>query len=169
MTSGVSRSAMKASRLERWLEDESALAGLAHELAPTLPSPCVLTLEGELGAGKSAFARALLRALGVTGTIRSPTYTLVETYESAVGPVAHLDLYRIGTPDELEYLDFGEILERHVLVLIEWPAKAGGFAPSPDLRVELAYAVDPGGASDVDGRPGGSCREGRRIVVERFH
>ncbi|MGO0999666.1 tRNA (adenosine(37)-N6)-threonylcarbamoyltransferase complex ATPase subunit type 1 TsaE [Lysobacter sp. CA196] len=98
-------------------------------------------LHGDLGAGKSTLARALLRALGVTGAIRSPTYTLVERYPLAEGGEAwHLDLYRIGDAGELEFLglDGGEA----VLWLVEWPERGRGWLPAPDLRVELAVEGD---------------------------
>lgn len=115
----------------------------------------IVHLHGDLGAGKSTLARALLRALGVRGAIRSPTYTLVERYplgdggpddgESGDGghdrgEAWHLDLYRIGDAGELEYLglDGGEA----VLWLIEWPERGLGWLPAPDLRVDLAQEGD---------------------------
>lgn len=97
----------------------------------------IVHLHGDLGAGKSTLARALLRALGVQGAIRSPTYTLVERYPLDDGGEAwHLDLYRIGDAGELEYLglDGGEA----VLWLIEWPERGLGWLPAPDLRIDLA-------------------------------
>lgn len=97
----------------------------------------IVHLHGDLGAGKSTLARALLRALGVQGAIRSPTYTLVERYPLSDGGEAwHLDLYRIGDAGELEFLglDGGEAS----LWLIEWPERGLGWLPAPDLRIDLA-------------------------------
>lgn len=111
--------------------------GLA--LAETLPAePMVVHLHGELGAGKSSLARALLRGLRVTGAIRSPTYTLVEPYETASGVVLHLDLYRLGSAEELEFLALDEYQDRSRLWLIEWPERGIGLLPAADLVFRLS-------------------------------
>lgn len=107
-------------------------------LAQSLPAqPAVLYLEGDLGAGKTTTARALLHALGVTGAVRSPTYTLVECYDTAAGEVAHLDLYRIAHPEELEYLALDELAVDARLWLVEWPQRGQGALPAPDLELRL--------------------------------
>ena len=111
---------------------------LGASLARHLPdAPVVVFLEGDLGAGKTTTARALLHALGVEGAVRSPTYTLVERYETARGEVAHLDLYRIADPEELEYLALDDLAARAHLWLIEWPDRGRGMLPEPDLIVHL--------------------------------
>ncbi|RDZ28859.1 tRNA (adenosine(37)-N6)-threonylcarbamoyltransferase complex ATPase subunit type 1 TsaE [Lysobacter silvisoli] len=126
------------------LRDADATDALGAALARTRPAQAVVHLSGDLGAGKSTLARALLRALGVQGAIRSPTYTLVERYPlSAGGEAWHLDLYRIGDAGELEFLGLDG--DEAVLWLIEWPDRGGGALPAADLRVELA--VDGEGRS----------------------
>jgi len=112
---------------------------LGQALAATRPAQALLELQGDLGAGKSTTARALLRALGVTGAIRSPTYTLVERYPLADGSEAwHMDLYRIGGAAELDFLGLDEGTAS--LWLVEWPERGAGALPSTDLRLELEMA-----------------------------
>ena len=123
---------------EGWLEDAEATARLGEVLAHTRPPRALVELQGDLGAGKSTLARALLRALGVQGAIRSPTYTLVERYPlgAGAGEAWHLDLYRIGHAAELDFLglDDGDVN----LWLVEWPERGAGALPPTDLRIELA-------------------------------
>jgi len=109
---------------------------IAALFARMRPRRGIVHLRGDLGAGKSTLARALLRALGVTGAIRSPTYTLVERYPVGDGDAVHLDLYRIGDPGELEFLglDAGE----GTLWLVEWPERGASALPPADLDVALA-------------------------------
>jgi len=119
-----------------WLADPEATDALGAALARTRPDRAVVHLQGDLGAGKSTLARALLRALGVAGTIRSPTYTLVERYPLGTGGDAlHLDLYRIGDPGELEFL--GIDAAEGSLWLIEWAERGGRALPPADLVVLL--------------------------------
>ncbi len=129
--------------------DQAAVEALAGELASQAPDSGVLSLEGELGAGKSTFARAFLRSLGVTGTIRSPTYTLVEPYaiDRAPGPeqVLHLDLYRLGDPEELDYLGVRDEIDQ-ALLLVEWLSQAGG-----ELSADLCLLLQ-GDPADPDHR-----------------
>ncbi len=118
------------------LADAEATARFAEVLAASAPLPAVVHLHGDLGAGKSTLARAWLRALGVQGAIRSPTYTLVERYPLATGEALHLDLYRIGDGAELEFLGLDDV--DAALWLIEWPERAGDALPPADLRVALS-------------------------------
>ena len=121
------------------LRDPDATEALGHALAATQAMPAVVYLHGDLGAGKSTLARAWLRALGVTGTIRSPTYTLVEHYPLPGGGEAlHLDLYRIGGAGELEFLALDDA--SGALWLVEWPERGGGGLPAADLQIDLAVA-----------------------------
>lgn len=121
--------------LERHLADPVATDAFAVALAGTAPTTAVVHLHGDLGAGKSSLARAWLRALGVTGPIPSPTYTLVERYAVPNGEALHLDLYRIGDVGELEFLGLDG--EGARLWLIEWPERGAGAVPAPDLLIHL--------------------------------
>ena len=135
------------------LPDAHATDVLGHALAATRPQPAVVHLHGDLGAGKSTLARALLRALGVTGTVRSPTYTLVERYPVEGGEAWHLDLYRIGDPGELDFLGLDE--GGAVLWLVEWPERGRGATPAPDLEVRLAIHGTGRSAELLSGSPAG--------------
>ncbi len=120
-----------------FLPDPAATDAIAARFANARPASAIVHLHGDLGAGKSSFARAFLRRLGVTGAIRSPTYTLVERYPLADGREAlHLDLYRIGDPGELEFL--GIEPEQVSLWLVEWPERGAGALPLADLHLRLA-------------------------------
>ncbi|MCY7313589.1 MAG: tRNA (adenosine(37)-N6)-threonylcarbamoyltransferase complex ATPase subunit type 1 TsaE [Pseudoxanthomonas sp.] len=123
------------------LADVDATDTLGHALAASRPEVAVVHLHGDLGAGKSTLARALLRGLGVQGAIRSPTYALVERYAIPQGEAWHLDLYRIADAAELDFLGLDEA--EATLWLVEWPERAGSALPAADLRVELA-ADGPG-------------------------
>ena len=107
------------------------------ETLPDVAAGWTVLLNGELGAGKSTLARALLRALGHAGAVPSPTYTLVEPYELSGLPVYHVDLYRIGSEEELRYLGWNELDSG--LRLVEWPDRAPGLAAAADIDVRLAY------------------------------
>lgn len=117
------------------LADTATTEALGRALAVTRPAQAVVHLQGDLGAGKSTLARALLRALGVEGAIRSPTYTLVERYPIPAGEAWHLDLYRIGDAAELDFLGLDDAVA--TLWLVEWPERAGPALPAADLLVEL--------------------------------
>ncbi|MBB4125258.1 tRNA threonylcarbamoyladenosine biosynthesis protein TsaE [Xanthomonas translucens] len=122
------------------LQDSDATECLGQVLAATRPAQAMVHLRGDLGAGKSTLARALLRALGVQGAIRSPTYTLVERYPLADGEAWHLDLYRIGAAGELDFLGLDEASV--TLWLVEWPERGGDVLPPADLVVALALHED---------------------------
>jgi ATPase, YjeE family len=119
------------------LADSDATDQLGRVLAATRPSQAVVQLHGDLGAGKSTLARALLRALGVQGAIRSPTYTLVERYPLPRGGEAwHMDLYRIGDAGELDFLGLDDA--QATLWLVEWPERGAGALPPADLDIHLS-------------------------------
>jgi tRNA threonylcarbamoyladenosine biosynthesis protein TsaE len=123
------------------LLDERGLIALAQCLAAAISgSGGVIHLQGDLGAGKTTFARALLGALGVASRIKSPTYSLLESYDSPALRIHHLDLYRIAAPDELEFLGLDDLTSGPFLLVIEWPERAGDALPAADLVVHLAHA-----------------------------
>ncbi len=117
---------------------ERAGARLAAALG-RLPGPTIVALKGPLGAGKTTLARGLLRGLGHAGRVRSPTFTLLEPYELAGMQVAHLDLYRLADPSELDFLGVADLLVPGAVVLVEWPERAGDRLPAPDLTLVLDY------------------------------
>lgn len=140
--------------MDVFLPDPEATGRCGHALARTRPPQAVVHLHGDLGAGKSTLARAMLRALGVQGAIRSPTYTLVERYALADGGEAlHLDLYRIGDAGELEFLGLDDA--RAALWLVEWPERGTRALPAPDLVVELAISGTGRQASLIPVGPSG--------------
>ncbi|MBN8886730.1 MAG: tRNA (adenosine(37)-N6)-threonylcarbamoyltransferase complex ATPase subunit type 1 TsaE [Rudaea sp.] len=120
--------------------NETELVALARRLADRVADGGVIYLEGDLGVGKTTFARALLGALGVGARIKSPTYSLIESYEANGLLIHHLDLYRIAAPDELEFLGLSDLAAGRFLLLAEWPERGGDALPVPDLVVHLAHA-----------------------------
>jgi tRNA threonylcarbamoyladenosine biosynthesis protein TsaE len=121
-------------------EETEALGARLLGMPPNPAAPWVVELAGDLGTGKSTFARGALRALGVTGPIKSPSYTLLESYELPVIAVnaVHLDLYRLNDPDELEHLGLADYHRPGFFWLIEWPERAAGRLPPADLRFEFS-------------------------------
>jgi len=120
-------------------EETEALGARLLGAAPAPGMPCrVVSLSGELGAGKSTFARGVLRALGARGSIKSPSYTLLETYELPAVNAVHLDLYRLLDPAELEHLGLADYHRPGFLWLIEWPERGAGRLPVPDLQFEFS-------------------------------
>jgi tRNA threonylcarbamoyladenosine biosynthesis protein TsaE len=109
----------------------------------SLPAGAVVTLEGQLGAGKTTFVQAIARGLGVGVGATSPTYALVHRYRGRRGPVFHLDCYRLRSPDEAADLDWEGLLRDGDAVLIEWPERAGAWVPAPTRRFRLHHLADP--------------------------
>ena len=99
----------------------------------------VIGIEGELGAGKTTLVGGILAALGVTGAIRSPTYTLIEPYEAAGLQLYHIDLYRLNSAREVEALGIRDLLDARAVLLIEWPSRGAGALPTEDLSVAIEY------------------------------
>ncbi|MFC3530867.1 tRNA (adenosine(37)-N6)-threonylcarbamoyltransferase complex ATPase subunit type 1 TsaE [Vogesella facilis] len=125
-----------------FLSDEAATLQLGQTLAASLQPGLQLQLHGDLGAGKTTFTRGLLRGLGHAGRVKSPTYTLVESYPLPLATVHHFDLYRFNDPQEWFDAGFADYLAADTLCIVEWPQKAAGVLPAPDLTLELQLAGD---------------------------
>jgi tRNA threonylcarbamoyladenosine biosynthesis protein TsaE len=125
-------------------EDVSQMRAIGAQLALALESvrdaSVVISLRGDLGAGKTTLVGGFMSALGHRGPVRSPTYTLVEPYELAQRALYHLDLYRLVDPAEVEGLGVRDLLIGNSVLLIEWPEKGGAFTPPADLDIAIEYA-----------------------------
>jgi tRNA threonylcarbamoyladenosine biosynthesis protein TsaE len=158
--------------MEMILADEAATVCTGTALARGLPDIAahnlLLGLSGELGSGKTTLARGMLRALGVVGAIRSPTFTLVEPYETTRGSVHHLDLYRLesGAP-ALEGIGYRDLRGQPGLVLVEWPERAGPALGELDLLVQLEHQ-GPGRRVSISplGESGRSWLAASRAILE---
>ncbi len=142
------------------LENEQATEQLAQKFAGVLRAGELMFLSGDLGAGKTTFTRHLIRALGLNTRVKSPTYTLLESYDLPESAPArtlhHFDLYRLSDPREWYSAGFDETLSDNSIVVIEWADKAQGALPKPDWRVHLTHdepldELNDGSAGGVDG------------------
>jgi tRNA threonylcarbamoyladenosine biosynthesis protein TsaE len=122
--------------------DEAGLRAIATRLATTAGEGGVIYLEGDLGAGKTTFARALLTSLGVGERVKSPTYSLIESYRAGALDAHHLDLYRIADAGELEWLGLADLWTPRALVLVEWPERGTGSLPPADVVMHFRHAGD---------------------------
>ena len=150
-------------QLQKQLKDSQATDEFGQSLALALKNllqnkdktAFLIFLNGELGAGKTSLVRACLRALGVCGAIKSPTYTLLEPYDVEISntsssthvlsglKIAHLDLYRLQEPEELDYIGGRDLKDTYQLIFVEWPEKAQGFIANPDINIQLNH-IDTG-------------------------
>jgi tRNA threonylcarbamoyl adenosine modification protein YjeE len=132
------------------LADLAATEALGAQIAAGLRKGDAVALEGDLGAGKTTLARAILRALAVTESVPSPTFTLVQTYETPGLPVRHYDFYRILNPREIDELGLDEALEEGA-ALIEWPERAGNRLPGDALRIVLTATGAQSRRAEISG------------------
>jgi len=124
---------LSASELSRFGED------LGHQLR----APAVIGLSGELGTGKTTLIQAICRGLGARARATSPTYALVHHYDAGSTPLYHVDCYRLRHPDDARDLGFDDMMREPAIILIEWPERAGAWAPPLDRHFQLSYADDP--------------------------
>lgn len=115
---------------------------LGSELWRVLPDKCLVFLKGELGAGKTTLTRGVLRASGHKSAVKSPTYTLVEEYDTGRGKFFHFDLYRVKDPEELEWIGIRDYLEQQSLCFIEWPDLGKGYLPEADIVISMMTEGD---------------------------
>lgn len=120
-----------------FLENESKMEAFGATLADFMQEGGLISLSGNLGAGKTTLTRGFMHAVGHKGAVKSPTYTLVEPYDINGRSIMHFDLYRLSDPEELEYLGFRDYLDGPTLCLVEWPEKASDFLPEPDLAITI--------------------------------
>jgi tRNA threonylcarbamoyladenosine biosynthesis protein TsaE len=119
-------------------------AAIARALPPTLAQPLFIALHGDLGAGKTTLVSGVLEALGLASHARSPTYTLLEPYETAQIRVYHLDLYRLVDAEDLEMLGIRDLLSSQSVLFVEWPERGAGFLPTASVAIRIAYSPEGG-------------------------
>ena len=125
--------------------NEAELRDWGHRFGRSAHPPLLVTLAGDLGAGKTTLVQAICEGYGVTGEVTSPTFALVQEYEAPRSPVYHLDLYRLDRPEQLEALAWDEILSARALVLVEWPDRADGHLPGGRVTLSLQHLPDDPG------------------------
>jgi tRNA threonylcarbamoyladenosine biosynthesis protein TsaE len=123
--------------MRRYLNSAEETEAFGAELYKSMPSKSLIFLQGDLGAGKTTLVRGFLRAAGYKGTVKSPTYTLVEEYTIVCRKIFHFDLYRVADPEELEWIGIRDYLDQDSVCFIEWPDKGKGFLPEPDNVITL--------------------------------
>ncbi|MGH1439833.1 MAG: tRNA (adenosine(37)-N6)-threonylcarbamoyltransferase complex ATPase subunit type 1 TsaE [Cellvibrionaceae bacterium] len=146
--------------LEELLLDESDTVAAGAKIASLLDKGMTLYLEGQLGAGKTTLTRGVLSAMGHSGAVKSPTYTLVEPYDELPITTYHFDLYRLGDPEELAYLGIRDYFHQEALCIVEWPERGLGFLPEADIRLELHPQTLDAGSLGCD-----SGTVGRKLTI----
>ncbi|MBX2824366.1 MAG: tRNA (adenosine(37)-N6)-threonylcarbamoyltransferase complex ATPase subunit type 1 TsaE [Gammaproteobacteria bacterium] len=161
--------------VRHYIPEESEMSSLAQELVSAFRYPEVVYLHGELGAGKTTLVREILRILGHSGAVKSPTYTLYETYQLAATEkhssltAQHFDLYRLTDPDELEYIGIRDLLDAD-LILVEWPERGDGHLPEATISIDIQYANTRANEGALaDNSPGQRTEiHGRDVMITRL-
>ncbi|NMT65458.1 tRNA (adenosine(37)-N6)-threonylcarbamoyltransferase complex ATPase subunit type 1 TsaE [Marinobacter orientalis] len=157
-----------ADDLGLYLKDEQDTEKLGQILAGVVSESgqgLVVFLEGELGMGKTTLSRGVMHGLGHQGAVKSPTYTIVEPYEHLNPPAYHFDLYRLGDPEELEYMGIRDYFQGQNLCVVEWPGRGLGILPEPDLLVRLEKSGD-GRSARVSAPTSRGCSLLARIAMQ---
>ncbi|NOQ16645.1 MAG: tRNA (adenosine(37)-N6)-threonylcarbamoyltransferase complex ATPase subunit type 1 TsaE [Methyloprofundus sp.] len=128
------------------LDNEVATEAFGGALFHALPEKCLVFLHGDLGAGKTTLVRGFLRAAGYQGTVKSPTYNIVEEYKINKRLFLHFDLYRLVDPEELEWIGIRDYLQERSICFIEWPEQGEGYLDVPDVVLSL---TNSGGGRDI--------------------
>jgi tRNA threonylcarbamoyladenosine biosynthesis protein TsaE len=123
--------------MQKYLHSAEETEQFGAELFKTVPSKCLIFLQGDLGAGKTTLVRGFLLAAGYNGVVKSPTYTLVEEYTIDGRKIFHFDLYRVVAPEELEWIGIRDYFDQDSICFIEWPDRGKGFLPEPDRIITL--------------------------------
>ncbi|WP_440617901.1 tRNA (adenosine(37)-N6)-threonylcarbamoyltransferase complex ATPase subunit type 1 TsaE [Cysteiniphilum sp. 6C5] len=132
------------------IENELEMLKLGKQISQGLNKGDVIYLHGDLGAGKTTLTKGILQGLGFTGSVKSPTYTLVETYPINGITLQHFDLYRLSDPEELEWIGIRDYFTNDTISLIEWPQKGGDFLPRPTKEIHIQY-TNTGRAITISG------------------
>ena len=122
---------------QAFLPDEQATIDFAQVLQPMLQPGALVFLRGELGAGKTTLVRGILRQFGHGGSVKSPTYTLVEPYDTKFGPVYHFDFYRVAASQELDFIGIDELIDSDGIKFVEWAERVADRLPPPDFEIVL--------------------------------